>query len=123
MASETPNPESSAPWTSFLERHLRRHIGVYAVVVVLAVMLNVISPADRGLFIPILLWGVLVLAHFLTVRALNTDPDWVDERSEMITMNASDLSHIENIRERHDKRMADEAEQQADTDTDNKKAD
>ena len=30
---------------------------------------------------------------------------------------------IENIRERHDKRMADEAEKQADTNTDTKKAD
>lgn len=95
-----------SPWAQMLGQYLNRHIMTYAVAAVVVVLWNILSPADRGLFIPMLLWGVVVLAHYLTVRAINTDPDWVEERSEQITMNASDLSHIEDIRERHDKRMA-----------------
>ncbi|MCP5084301.1 MAG: hypothetical protein GY948_21645 [Alphaproteobacteria bacterium] len=88
-------------------RYLHWHMMAYAGATVIVVILHYVSPAERGIFMPVMLWGVFVLAHFLTVRAINTDPKWVEERSENITMNATDLSHIEDIRERHDKRLAD----------------
>lgn len=106
-----------------LGRCLPWHIGIYVGAVLLLFMLHYISPADRGLFIPMMLWGVLVLAHFLTFRAITTDPKWVEERSEMITMNASDLSHIENIRERHDQRRVEAAKKHLSKTPENKKAD
>ena len=106
-----------------MTRCLPWHIRIYVGAVLLLFALHYISPAERGLFIPMLLWGVLVLAQFLTVRAINTDPEWVEERSEMITMNASDLSHIENIRERHDQRMIDAANKRLSKDNKSKKAD
>ena len=123
MAPDTPSPPAQEPWVSLLARCLPWHIRIYVGVVLLLFMLHYISPAERGLFIPMLLWGVLVLAHFLTVRAINTDPEWVEERSEMITMNASDLSHIENIRERHDQRMVDAAKKRLAENSKSKKAD
>ena len=100
MGPAPPSPDTTPDWAVLLGRYLKRHIAVYGVVVACALLLSFVAPADRGLFIPLLLWGVLVLAHFLTVRAITVDPDWVEERSETITMNASDLSHIEDIRER-----------------------
>ncbi|MEM8647816.1 MAG: hypothetical protein AAGF86_15920 [Pseudomonadota bacterium] len=100
MSEETPGPEPDQPWVQLLDRTIRPHILAYSVVVACVMALSYFAPADRGLFIPIMLWGVLVLAHYLTVRAIHTDPEWVEERSETITMNASDLSHIEDIRER-----------------------
>ena len=103
MAPDPPSPQPPEPWADLLARYLRWHMAAYAGVVACALALHFLSPAERGLFIPMLLWGVLVLAHFLIVRALNTDPDWVEERSENITMNATDLSHIEDIRERAEK--------------------
>ncbi len=106
-----------------MARCLPWHIRIYVGVLLLLFLVHYISPADRGLFIPMLLWGVLVLAHFLTVRAINTDPEWVEERSEMITMNASDLSHIENIRERHDQRMVEAAKERLSKNTKSEKAD
>lgn len=122
MAPDTPNPQASEPWVGQLVRYLSWHVRIYLGVVAALLLLTYISPADRGLFIPMLLWGVLVLAHYLTARAINTDPDWVEERSEMITMNASDLSHIEDIRERHDKRMAEAEAKQATLKNKNEKA-
>ncbi|MEM8686756.1 MAG: hypothetical protein AAGF81_05485 [Pseudomonadota bacterium] len=103
MSEETPGPVQDQPWASLLDRTIRPHIAAYGVVVAGVMALSYIAPADRGLFIPILLWGVLVLVHYLIVRTIHTDPDWVEERSETITMNASDLSHIEDIRERMEK--------------------
>ena len=107
MGSETPNPEPDQPWVGLLDRSLRPHLIAYGAAALLLMGLNFISPADRGLFIPMMLWGVLALAHYLTVRAIHTDPDWVEERSESITMNAADLSHIEDIRERAEKGQSD----------------
>lgn len=122
MDQETPSPDAPEPWVVRLAQYLPWHMRLYGGVAVLLVLLNYISPADRGVFIPMMLWGVAVLAHYLTVRAINTDPDWVEERSEMITMNASDLSHIEDIRERHDKRMAEAEAKQATLKNKNQKA-
>ncbi|NNF78870.1 MAG: hypothetical protein HKN05_12655 [Rhizobiales bacterium] len=123
MAPKTPNPQAHEPWVGLLVRCLAWHIRIYIGVVLLLFVLHYISPADRGLFIPMLLWGVLVLAHFLTVRAINTDPEWVEERSEMITMNASDLSHIEDIRERYDQRRVEAAKKRLNKNPKSNKAD
>ncbi len=103
MSEETPGPEQDQPWVVLLDRTLRPHILAHGAVVAGVMALSYFAPADRGLFIPIMLWGVLVLVHYLIVRTIHTDPDWVEERSETITMNASDLSHIEDIRERMEK--------------------
>ena len=103
MGQEPPASEPAPPWVGLLDRCLRPHVLVYIGVAAGAMLLNYLSPADRGLFIPILLWGVLVLVHYLIVRTIHTDPEWVEERSESITMNASDLSHIEDIRDRMEK--------------------
>lgn len=100
MSEETPGPEQDQPWVQLLDRTVRPHILGYGAVVAGVMALSYFAPSDRGLFIPILLWGVLVLAHYLIVRTIHTDPEWVEERSESITMNATDLSHIEDIRER-----------------------
>ena len=89
-----------------IQRYLRWHILAYCGAILLAVTVHYIWPADRGLYIPILLWGCALLAHFLYVRAVNTDDEWVEERSENISLNATDLSHIENIRERHEAKEA-----------------
>ena len=93
-----------------LRRYLRWHLSAYAGVIALAVLANYLWPADRGLYVPILLWGCAVLAHFLYVRTVTTADEWVEERSENISLNATDLSHIESIRERHEAREAGQAE-------------
>ena len=89
-----------------LRRYLRWHLSAYAGAIALAVITHYFWPADRGLYIPILLWGCAVLAHFLYVRTVTTADEWVEERSENISLNATDLSHIESIRERHEAREA-----------------
>lgn len=122
MVQETPNPQSPQPGEGPFVRYVNWHIGAYGCAVVCAILLNYVSPADRGLFIPIMLWGVLVLAHYLAVRAINTDPNWVEERSENITMNSTDLSHIENIRERHDKRRLEAAKKHLSKETKDQEA-
>ena len=122
MVPDSPNPHPPQPGEGPFVRYLNWHIAAYGIAVVSVILLNYISPADRGLFIPMMLWGVGVLAHYLAARAINTDPDWVEERSENITMNSTDLSHIENIRERHDKRRLDAAKKRLSKEAKNQKA-
>lgn len=111
MADEDP-ADSGEHQT--LRRYFRWHLVAYASVIALAILFNYVWPSDRGLYIPILLWGCAVLAHFLYVRTITTKDEWVEERSENISLNASDLSHIESIRERHEAREAERAKAGAD---------
>ena len=53
---------------------------------------------------PMLIWAIFILAHYLFIRATATDQDWVEERSSNIMMNATDLSHIDAIRERYEEK-------------------
>ncbi|MEM7429000.1 MAG: hypothetical protein AAF441_23175 [Pseudomonadota bacterium] len=105
MADPGPNETAQEP----LRRYMRWHMGAYAGAIALGVITHYIWPADRGLYIPILLWGCGLLAHYLYVRTVTTGDEWVDERSENISLNATDLSHIESIRERHEAREAERA--------------
>ena len=47
----------------------------------------------------------MVLLHIIFARVLSIKDEWVDERSGRITENASDLAHIQAIRERYEARM------------------
>ena len=83
-------------------RYLRPHAWVYGIAVLLAAMLA-LGSIELWLFWPLMVWTFLILLHFLVVKTLNVDSDWVAERTEKTAMKAFDISHIESIRERYEK--------------------
>ncbi len=90
-----------APKPDILElatRYLQPHAWVYGIAMLVAVMLA-LGAVELGLFWPLMVWTVLFLIHFLVVKSLNVDSDWVAERTEKTAMKAFDISHIETIRE------------------------
>ncbi len=83
-------------------RYFRPHAWVYGGTLLVALMLALVS-VELWLFWPMMVWTVLFLIHFLVVKSLNIDSDWVAERTEKTAMKAFDISHIETIRESYQK--------------------
>ncbi len=83
-------------------RYFRPHAWVYGIAILVAFMLALAS-VDLWLFWPMMIWTILFLVHFLVVKSLNVDSDWVAERTEKTALKAFDISHIETIRESYQK--------------------
>lgn len=45
-----------------------------------------------------LVWGLLLLSHYLVYKARTVDERWVDERTEELHLKSYDRDHIQNIR-------------------------
>ncbi len=86
-------------------RYFRPHAWVYGVAVLLA-LTQALRSIEWWFFWPLIVWTVLFLLHFLVVKSLDVDSDWVAERTEKTAMKAFDISHIESIREDYEKSSA-----------------
>ncbi len=94
-----------APKPGILElatRYFQPHAWAYGSAVLVAFMLA-LDAVELWLFWPMMVWTILFLLHFLVVKSLNIDSDWVAERTEKTAMKAFDISHIESIRESYEK--------------------
>ncbi len=112
----TADNAEGAPAASRMTRYVRWHgLGYCAVLLVLTIAYFLV-PGDWNLFWPMLIWTVALIVHHLIVKSLVTDQDWVSERSSTILHNATDLSHIKSIRERHESRVS---RSRPDTDAEN----
>lgn len=83
-------------------RYFEPHAWAYGIAMLVAVMLA-LGSVELWLFWPMMVWTILFLIHFLVVKSLNIDSDWVAERTEKTAMKAFDISHIETIRESYEK--------------------
>ncbi|MHA1152754.1 MAG: hypothetical protein ACTSQ7_08850 [Alphaproteobacteria bacterium] len=94
-----------APKPGILElvtRYFRPHAWAYGIAMLVASMLA-LAAAAGWVFWPLMVWTILFLVHFLVVKSLDVDSDWVAERTEKTAMKAFDISHIETIRESYEK--------------------
>jgi hypothetical protein len=78
----------------------RAHLLVY-----LAACLGVFALAgatDRGWLTWLLLvWGFLLLIHYLVYKTRTVDERWVEERTEELHLKSYDRDHIQKIRKQH----------------------
>ena len=102
--SEVKEETWSAMLRNQLPRYLPVHMLAFGVVAALAATIQIVAPTSFSLLKPMLIWSIALIVHYLYVRTINVDPDWVDERSETITLNATDLSHIDDIKQRYDEK-------------------
>ncbi len=104
MKPESERSET-APKSGIFElaaRYFRPHAWAYGIAVLLAFLLALAS-VELWLFWPMMVWTILFTIHFLVVKSLDVDSDWVAERTEKTAMKAFDISHIETIRETYEK--------------------
>ena len=83
-------------------RYLRPHASAFAVAAGISLLVDLVALDGWWFFWPVLIWGFALLVHYLYVKSISTDDRWVAQRSSDIRYRAYDLSHIEDIRHRHE---------------------
>ena len=87
----------------------RRHLFAFVLVNVVLTGINVSMGPPWWAFWPLILWGLVLLVHFLVHRASAVDESWVDERTLDLRSKSYDASHIGDIREHPAPSLQDEA--------------
>ncbi|MEQ9641927.1 MAG: 2TM domain-containing protein [Alphaproteobacteria bacterium] len=87
------------------EPTLRRHMLIFFVVAGLLLAFNLVTGIAWWLFWPVAAWSLVLTAHWLYVRTINIDDDWVEERTLDIRSNAYDFGHIGAIEDHHKDKM------------------
>jgi len=75
----------------------RPHFLVF-VVAAIGVLALAAATDWRWLYWVPLVWGLLLLVHYLVYKARTVDERWVDERTEELRLKSYDHDHIESIR-------------------------
>ncbi len=106
MSSGPTGKDESSPANERIAGYLPWHILTYCAVLLAVALLQFLAPGNWGVFWPMMIWAIVLLIHLLVVKARSAGQKWADERSSRILQNATDLSHIEAVRERHEARTA-----------------
>lgn len=83
-------------------RYLRLHARAYAFGAGVIFLVDLVTPGPWWFFWPVVVWGALVLLHYLYVKTISIDNRWADRRASEVVDKAYDLGHIEDIRKRYD---------------------
>ncbi len=96
-------------------RLFARHRIAFILVVGTALAVNVLTfSGTLWVFWPAGVWGLGLLVHFLIVRSIHVQEEWVDERVADLRMNSYDFDHIHNIQDRFADGSLDKAPSQKD---------
>lgn len=79
-------------------RYLQWHEWALSAAIVLWFIAYFAIPGEWSVFWPMLIWAIAFIVHFLVVKSLSIDPEWIEERTARVTDESKDLGHIENIR-------------------------
>jgi hypothetical protein len=75
----------------------RRHLLLFVAVNVVLHAINVYTGAPWWAFWPLVVWSMILLAHYLVYRARRVDERWVKERTEDVRSKSYDRAHIDSI--------------------------
>lgn len=85
---------------------LKRHLLAYAGIAAASLLVNAVTFAGQLWAIwPLMIFGTLAGVHYLYVRSVYVDEDWVDERAEDLRMKSYDFDHIRDIQRRYEERI------------------
>jgi hypothetical protein len=81
---------------------LRPHACAYGLGSVIFLVVDLLASEGRWFYWPVLVWGFVVLLHYIYVKSVSIDTDWAARRTTEVADRAYDLSHIEDIRKRYE---------------------
>ena len=87
----------------------RRHLLAFVLVNVLLTAANVTTGPPWWAFWPLVVWGLVLMLHFLAYRTRAVDEAWVEERMLDLRSKSYDMGHIQDIREHPAPSIEDEA--------------
>ena len=84
----------------FLLDHFRIHLRLYLLLCGGLTLANLFTGTGWWSFAPVCGWGIVLAVHYLYVRTMNVDDDWVRERTDDLRVRSYDLGHITDLKER-----------------------
>jgi hypothetical protein len=99
MTDADAMPAAPSPVRKRIARAFRPHLLVYLLVNACLTGVNVTMGAPWWAVWPLVLWGMLLMLHFLYYRATSVDEAWVEERTLELRSKSYDMGHIDDIRE------------------------
>ena len=97
MPSESPTHQSNER-TPKQRIYLRRHFVLYFSALVIWALAILLSTGNWSAFWPMITWSLVIMVHYLVVRSVSVDAEWIEKRTDQETDDAKDTSHIESIR-------------------------
>jgi hypothetical protein len=92
-------PAAPTALRKLVARAFRPHLVAYLLVNAGLTAVNVYQGAPWWAVWPLVLWGMLLMLHFLYHRATSVDEAWVEERTLDLRSKSYDMGHIDDIRE------------------------
>jgi 2TM domain len=94
---------------SFISRSFKGHFLAYLLANAALTGVNIYMGAPWWAVWPLLIWGLLLMLHFLVHRATSVDDAWVEERTLDLRSKSYDMAHIDDIREHPAPSLKDQA--------------
>jgi hypothetical protein len=91
-------PAAPSPLRRRIAHAFRPHLVAYLIVNAALTAVNVYMGAPWWAVWPLVVWGLLLMLHFLFHRAASVDNAWVDERTLDLRSKSYDMGHIDDIR-------------------------
>lgn len=85
-------------WRLRLARTFKQHLVAYVALNVVLTGINIYTGAPWWAVWPLLIWGFLLMLHFLIYRATSVEDAWVEERMLDLRSKSYDMGHIDDIR-------------------------
>ena len=91
----------------------RRHLIAFVLLNALLTGVNIYQGPPWWAFWPLIVWGLVLMLHFLVHRTSAVDEAWVDERTLDLHSKSYDAGHIDDIRRHPAPSVQDQAGSQA----------
>jgi hypothetical protein len=62
---------------------------------------NWFTGGDWWAFWPLVVWGAILVAHYLIYKSKRVDARWVEERTDDVRSKSYDRAHMDSIEARH----------------------
>ena len=100
MSEAGVTPAAPSALRTRVARAFKPHVYAYLIVNAALTGVNVYAGAPWWAVWPLVLWGMLLMLHFLYCRATTVDEAWVEERTLDLRSKSYDAGHIDDIRNR-----------------------
>jgi len=98
VSAPNAEPAAARPVQSRVSRTFKGHFLAYVLVNAVLTGVNVYTGAPWWAVWPLVVWGLLVMLHFLAHRAGSVEDAWVEERTLDLRSKSYDMGHIDDIR-------------------------
>ena len=97
VKSMSDDGDSSGARLDAIRRALVLHALAYGLVNAVLLGVNVHTGKPFWVIWPLLIWGIALIVHFLYMKTMGVEDDWVEQRTVSLRLKSYDLGHMDDI--------------------------